>query len=59
MGIKIEEDSAQPCNEIELTEVIISNEPPRVVTLAIFRREEMLPGADFLSRRMPSTLLPA
>ncbi|MDT8388777.1 MAG: hypothetical protein RQ736_14845 [Thiogranum sp.] len=33
MGIKIPEDSTQPGNQLELTEVTIGNEPPRIVTL--------------------------
>ncbi len=33
MGIKIPEDSTQPGNQLELTEVTIGNEQPRIVTL--------------------------
>ncbi len=44
MGIKISDDSAQPCNRIDLTEVTIGNELPRVVTLATF------PGKQLVSK---------
>jgi hypothetical protein len=43
MGIKIEDNSTEPSNRIELTEVVISNELPRVITLAKFPRNELLP----------------
>ena len=41
MGIKISDDSAQPCNNLNLTEVVIGNELPRVVTLATFPGKEL------------------
>ena len=47
MGIKISDDSAQPCNEINLTEVTIGNELPRVVTLATFPQQELLARKAF------------
>ena len=43
MGIRISDDSPEPGNRLELTEVAIGNESPRVVTLARFPREELLP----------------
>ena len=47
MGIKISDDSAQPCNRIDLTEVTIGNELPRVVTLATFPGRERVPETVF------------
>ena len=41
MGIKISDDSPQPCNSLNLTEVVIGNELPRVVTLAKFSGKEL------------------
>ena len=41
MCIKISDDSAQPCNNLNLTEVVIGNELPRVVTLATFPGKEL------------------
>ena len=41
MGIKINENSQQPDNILNLTEVTIGNELPRVVTLATFPEREM------------------
>jgi hypothetical protein len=46
MGIKISEDSPQPANELNLTEVVIGNDMPRVVTLA------KLPPKEALSRTL-------
>lgn len=43
MGIKIRKDSAQPANNLNLTEAIIGREKPRVITLAKFPRDELLP----------------
>ncbi len=51
MGIKIDEHSSQSCNKIDLTEVIIGEELPRVVTLAKFPRDELLPPTDFLAQK--------
>ena len=42
MGIKINESTQQPCNILNLTEVSIGEQPPRVVTLAKFPRDELL-----------------
>jgi len=50
MGIKIDEDSRQACNEIRLAEVEIGDELPRVVTLAKFPRDELLPRREFLAQ---------
>ncbi|HBE92387.1 MAG TPA: hypothetical protein DDW55_07625 [Gammaproteobacteria bacterium] len=47
MGIKVSDDSPQPVNKLNLTEVSIGNELPRVVTLAIFPRKELASGAVF------------
>ena len=41
MGIKISDNSPRPCNSLNLTEVIIGNELPRVVTLATFPGKEL------------------
>ena len=49
MGIKINTDSRQACNEIRLAEVKIGDELPRVVTLAKFPRDELLPRKEFLA----------
>ena len=54
MGIKIDADSRQACNEIRLAEVRIGQEPPRVVTLAKFPRDEILPRKEFLAADRPS-----
>jgi hypothetical protein len=43
MGILVEEDPGQPCNEINLTEVTIGEGDPRIVTLARFPKCEILP----------------
>jgi hypothetical protein len=51
MGIKIDADSRQACNEIRLVEVKIGDELPRVVTLAKFPRDELLPRKEFLTQR--------
>jgi hypothetical protein len=48
MGIKIDESTQQPSNTLNLTEVSIGEQPPRVVTLAIFPRNEFL-ARPFLS----------
>jgi len=47
MGIKISDNSAQADNKLNLTEVIIGNNPPRVVTLAMFPRKELLAKTVF------------
>jgi hypothetical protein len=43
MGILVGDDSGQPCNEINLTEVTIGEGAPRIVTLARFPKCEILP----------------
>jgi hypothetical protein len=48
MGIKIGETASQPCNTLNLTEVSIGGQQPRVVTLARFPRDEFL-SRSFLS----------
>jgi K+/H+ antiporter YhaU regulatory subunit KhtT len=47
MGIKVSYDSPQPVNKLNLTEVSIGNELPRVVTLAMFPGKELATGAVF------------
>jgi hypothetical protein len=47
MGIKISGDSNQADNRLNLTEVIMGNNPPRVVTLAMFPRKELLAKTVF------------
>jgi hypothetical protein len=47
MGIKIEEKSKQPCNDLELTEVVIGNEPARVISLARFPATELHAAPGF------------
>jgi len=42
MGILVGNESRQPCNEIDLTEVTIGEGAPRIVTLAKFPRSEIL-----------------
>ena len=54
MGIRTDDNSSQPCNNIELAEVFIGEEQPRVVTLATFPLEEFsqrtsLPGHRLFS----------
>ncbi|HYQ70999.1 MAG TPA: hypothetical protein VET88_03615 [Gammaproteobacteria bacterium] len=46
MGILIGDDTGQPCNQIDLTEVTIGDGDPRIVTLARFPRSEILPPSD-------------
>lgn len=46
MGIKLCDDSRQPCNTLNLTEVIIGDQLPRVVTLAKFPRDELCRPAE-------------
>ena len=52
MSIRIGDDSAQSCNRLDLTEVEIGDAAPRVVTLAKFPRDELLPLSDFSLQRM-------
>jgi hypothetical protein len=49
MGIRVEGSSPQPCNELNLTEAVIGEEPPRVVTLAKFPADEVPPPAEFMA----------
>ena len=55
MCIKVGDDSPGPANSLDLTEVIIGNELPRVVTLARFPRRELLAGTVFPAPRYPGT----
>jgi hypothetical protein len=52
MGIKIGDNSDQPCNDLSLTEVCFGEESPRVVTLARFPRDELLPKDEPLSQQL-------
>jgi hypothetical protein len=52
MGIKINDNSSQPRNKLDLTEVIFGNELPRVVTLATFPRQELLHDTGVFSTRL-------
>lgn len=52
MGIRIDLHSPQPGNVIQLTEVEVGEELPRVVTLAKFPRDELLPRPEFLAQRI-------
>lgn len=47
MCIKISDDSPAPANQLNLTEVVIGNELPRVVTLARFPRKDLLASTVF------------
>jgi len=49
MGIKISDGTPGPDNKLNLTEVTIGNELPRVVTLATFPEKEMLAKTVFSS----------
>lgn len=53
MCIKVDEHSKEPCNTVNLTEVTIGDDVPRVVTLAKFPGEELLPPEEF---RVPGYL---
>ena len=50
MGVKIKESSAQTGNRVNLAEIKIGNSPKRVVLLARFPRNELLPKEDFLQQ---------
>jgi hypothetical protein len=52
MSIRVSDDATQACNRIDLTEVEIADAGPRVVTLAKFPRDELLPLDDFSLQRM-------
>lgn len=45
LGIKIHENSRQPCNDLQLTEVEIASEQPRVIALARIPAKEILSGS--------------
>lgn len=47
LGIKVNDNSSQPVNKLNLTEVSIGNEHPRVITLATFPRKELIPRRVF------------
>ena len=47
MGIKISENSSQPGNRLNLTEVLMGDESPRVVALARFPKSDLLPRTVF------------
>jgi hypothetical protein len=51
MGILVGENSGQPCNELNLTEVTIGEGTPRIVTLARFPRGEILPPTTLSESR--------
>ncbi|MGB5179950.1 MAG: hypothetical protein WBP44_14620 [Gammaproteobacteria bacterium] len=53
MGIRISDDSPQPGNQLNLTEVMIGDERPRVVTLATFPKNELIPRTAFSVFRNP------
>ena len=48
MGITLDMTSSRPCNTLDLSKVWIGEQPPRIVTLARFARDE------FLSKPWPS-----
>ena len=48
MGVRLERDSLQSGNEVDLAEVELGDADKRVVVLARFPRWEMLPQEDFL-----------
>lgn len=50
MGILIEGETKQPCNDIDLTEVTIGESSPRIVTLARFPKCEILPDSGVTGR---------
>jgi hypothetical protein len=52
MGIKISDNVPQPCNQLDLTEVTIGKDSPRVVTMATFPKQELLPVTGAFSTRL-------
>ena len=50
MGVKIREGSGQAGAKIDLAEIKIGNTPKRVVLLARFPRDELLPKEDFVQQ---------
>ncbi len=53
MCIKISDDSPAPANQLNLTEVVIGHELPRVVTLARFPRKDLLASTAFPTFQHP------
>jgi hypothetical protein len=53
MCIKISDDSPEPANKLNLTEVIMGDELARVITLARFPRKELLAGTKFTTFQYP------
>jgi hypothetical protein len=53
MCIKISDDSPAPANQLNLTEVVIGHELPRVVTLARFPRKDLLASTVFPPSQHP------
>ena len=47
MGIVVDTDSSRPCNNLDLIEVEIGEQPPRVITLARFGLNEFSPQDNF------------
>jgi hypothetical protein len=52
MGIVIDAHASRPCNNIDLTEVLIGNDQPRVVTLAQFPLAEFSPYDHLPAHRL-------
>jgi len=50
LGIKVNDNSSQPVNKLNLTEVSIGNEHPRVITLATFPKKELVSRRVFSAR---------
>ena len=50
MGVKIREGSGQSGAKIDMAEIKIGNTPKRVVLLARFPRNELLPKEDFVQQ---------
>jgi hypothetical protein len=50
MGMLIDSSSTQPCNDIDIAEVVIGDELPRVVTLAQFSMSEFAPRAGLTEK---------
>jgi hypothetical protein len=48
MGIKVDQESKEPANEIDIVEIRIANKEPRVAALVRFPRCELLPKTEFL-----------
>lgn len=50
MGIRISTSSKETGNNIDIAEVLIGEDAPRVVMLAKFPKDELRPGTDFLEQ---------